>query len=154
MKILVLSDSHGKEEYLYTTVYEHLDSDVIIHLGDGERDMDVLRDLPAVQRKRIIQVAGNCDYASQLPTTTFETIGGYKFYITHGHMQHVKMGYDLITLDAKKQKRQVVLFGHTHQPYFSEENGIYLFNPGSLYRGEYGIISVVDTELTFHHQSL
>lgn len=154
MKVLVVSDSHGNETYLYTAIHENLDADVIIHLGDGERDMEVLKDLPSAQWKKIYQVAGNCDLASQLPTTLFETIGGYRFYITHGHIQRVKLGLEALAWDAKEHDRQVVLFGHTHRQYFSEENGIYLFNPGSIYRGDYGIISVVDGNISFQQQSL
>lgn len=43
MKILVLSDSHGRDQYLAAIVYNHLDCDIIIHLGDGEHDFDLIR---------------------------------------------------------------------------------------------------------------
>lgn len=142
MKILVLSDSHGSQEYLYTIVYENLDADVIIHLGDGEGDMRVIRDLPSMAEKRIIQVCGNCDFSSNNPITTFETIGDVKFYITHGYVQHVKFGTALLAKDAAESGREVALFGHTHVPYLNTEGPVTLFNPGAVCNGKYGIITI------------
>lgn len=146
MKILVLSDSHGKEEYVYSILNDNRDAGIIIHLGDGENDMDLsLREIPGITRKRFFAVKGNCDLMSSLPTTTYdENICGYKFYITHGFKQHVKSGVSEIFLDAKNNERQVVLFGHTHRPFYEERDGIYLFNPGAVMRGSYGIITIDD----------
>ncbi len=145
MKILVLSDSHGKEEYVYSILNDNRDADIIIHLGDGENDIDLsLREIPGITRKRFFAVKGNCDLMSSLPTTTYENICGYKFYITHGFKQHVKSGVSEIFLDAKNNERQIVLFGHTHRPFYEERDGIYLFNPGAVMRGSYGIITIDD----------
>lgn len=153
-KILVLSDSHGNDQFLHDAVYEHIDADVIVFLGDGERDLSILDEFPNIWRKRIISVCGNCDYASTLPITTFEDIGGYKFYITHGFTQRVKFGYDALAVDAKKSNRQVALFGHTHHPFYEERNGLYLFNPGSINKGEYGIITITSEGIAFQHATL
>lgn len=145
MKILVLSDSHGREEYVYSILNNNRDADIVIHLGDGENDMDLsLREIPGITRKRFFAVKGNCDLMSSLPTTTYENICGYKFYITHGFKQQVKSGVSEIFLDAKNNERQVVLFGHTHRPFYEERDGIYLFNPGAVMRGSYGIITIDD----------
>lgn len=145
MKILVLSDSHGKEEYVYSILNDNRDADIIIHLGDGENDIDLsLREIPGITRKRFFAVKGNCDLMSSLPTTTYENICGYKFYITHGFKQHVKSGVSEIFLDAKNNERQIVLFGHTHRPFYEERDGIHLFNPGAVMRGNYGIITIDD----------
>lgn len=145
MKILVMSDSHGKEEYVYTILNENRDASIIIHLGDGERDIDLsLREIPGITRKKFFAVKGNCDFMSSLPTTTYENICGHKFYITHGYAQHVKMGISEIFIDAKNNEREVVLFGHTHRPYYEEKDGIYIFNPGAVINGSYGIITIDD----------
>ena len=154
MKILVLSDSHGRDQYLAAIVYNHLDCDIIIHLGDGEHDFDLIRDLPEMQKKRIIQVRGNCDFNSDLPITSFENIGPYRFYLTHGYQQHVKYGTDYLRLDAEKFHCQVALFGHTHHPVEDYKDGVYLFNPGAVCNGRYGIIELVGEDILFRHATL
>ncbi len=161
MKILVMSDSHGKEEYVYSILNENSDAGIIIHLGDGERDIDLsLKEIPGITRKKFFAVKGNCDFFSSLPTTAYENICGHKFYITHGYAQHVKTGISEIFIDAKNNEREVVLFGHTHRPYFEEKDGIYLFNPGAVINGSYGIITVDDSHadekscMKFEHSEL
>lgn len=154
MKILVVSDSHGRADYLTAIVYEHLDCSTIIHLGDGEHDFDNIRDLPELKDKRIIQVRGNCDFNSDLPITSFENIGPFRFYITHGYMQHVKLGPEYLLMDAEKYNCQVALFGHTHHPYQNYYDGVYLFNPGAVCNGKYGIIEIVGENILLNHCSL
>ena len=39
MKILVMSDSHGAARTLRAVLEKHRDADLVIHLGDGEREM-------------------------------------------------------------------------------------------------------------------
>lgn len=154
MKILVMSDSHGREMAAYEIMAAHTDVDILIHLGDGEDDIDLgLRELPAFGNKRIIRVKGNCDLGSPLPETSFDNIGGFKFYITHGYRQSVKSGLNLILGDALKNERNVVLFGHTHEAFYDERHGVYLFNPGAVQRFEYGIITIDEKEGTigFEH---
>lgn len=161
MKILVMSDSHGKEEYVYSILNDNRDAGAVIHLGDGENDINLsLREIPGLTRKKFFAVKGNCDFMSSLPTTVYENICGYKFYITHGFAQHVKYGLSEIFIDAKNNKREVVLFGHTHRPYFENRDGIYLFNPGSVAGGSYGVIMIEEKsngekgEIKFEHFEL
>ena len=154
MKILVLSDSHGHAENLFTIASQHQDADVIIHLGDGEGDMQVLKEIPGMTGKRIIQVAGNCDFASNHPITTFETIDGVKFYITHGYVQHVKFGVAMLYKDAKDNGREVALFGHTHSQFLETEGDVKLFNPGAVMNGKYCIINIHNGIIDFSHEAL
>ena len=157
MKILVMSDSHGKNQYAYTAVYENKDSDVIIHLGDGENDLDVaLRNIQGLSVQKVIRVRGNCDFYSDLPITAFENIGGYRFYITHGYIQHVKSGTSGLLAEVKKNNMEIALFGHTHRAYYEQIGGVHLFNPGAMGHGEYGVIELPDdgTAVTFRHCSI
>lgn len=157
MKILVLSDSHGQSQRVETIVRKNLDAKVIIHLGDGaDRDMKPIWDLPETQNKRIICVRGNCDTAYDLPTTSYDNIGGYRFYNTHGFRQHVKSGVEYLLEDARKHDRNVVLFGHTHIPYYQCFDGTYLFNPGAIAgsEAEYGVIDLDEDGIHFHFMRL
>lgn len=154
MKILVVSDSHGHRDYLLTIFLMNQDADCIIHLGDGARDTVCLEDVPALKKVPLYQVTGNCDWNNTLPVTSFETLGNYKFYITHGYVQKVKMGVELLCSECRKAERQVALFGHTHVPFYEERNGVHLFNPGAVRNGCYGIITVSNDNISFRHASL
>ena len=87
MKILVVSDSHGRYDRLGTLMSMHADADEILFLGDGVRDLDALADdLP------VRAVRGNCDLfgSGDLPTERLEELGGKRFFLTHGHRYGVK----------------------------------------------------------------
>jgi len=40
MRILVLSDSHGRAGNIYDVIEKHPEAEVIVFLGDGERDFE------------------------------------------------------------------------------------------------------------------
>ncbi len=154
MKIVVLSDSHGKEGYVYDILIKNTDADMIIHLGDGVGDLDLsLFEIPSFKNKPVIRVLGNCDFFGDYPFTTFENICGYRFYITHGYRQNVKQGLSQIKWDAEKNDRNVILYGHTHIPYLEEHDGLHIFNPGAVANLQYGIITIDrDNAIRFEHK--
>ena len=45
MRLLVLSDSHGRKNLLLQAVELHPEADAVIFLGDGDRDIDFLKEL-------------------------------------------------------------------------------------------------------------
>ena len=64
MKVLIISDTHGKSsciEQIYDIVG---DVDMLIHLGDVEGDEELIHDLFNCE---IHMVRGNCDYNAELP---------------------------------------------------------------------------------------
>ncbi len=106
--------------------------DLVLHLGDKCTDMfDVRNDFPDVA---FIGVSGNCDYANpfNVPGENTFNFDGKNFYITHGHLQDVNMGIDVLKSKAKQYKSNIVLYGHTHVAKVTEENGVWYVNPGSL----------------------
>jgi putative phosphoesterase len=73
-----------------------------------------------------------------------ETLGGKRFFFTHGHVYDVKYGLYRLDLAAREYQADIALFGHTHVPYEEYADGLYLFNPGSLgHGGTYGYVDVV-----------
>ena len=91
MRLLVASDSHRAAGNLLDIVELHLeDSDVLLFLGDGENDLENVRML--YPRLHILQVAGNCDWGSDLPAWGTAKLGGKTVLYTHGHPFHVKFG--------------------------------------------------------------
>lgn len=146
MRILVVSDTHGDLQLLRETITRQRTAEVVIHLGDGAGELDIVRlEYP---EKMFLGVRGNCDFGSILPHTETMTIEGRKIYYTHGHVQGVKLGrYDLLR-EARSAKADICLFGHTHRALTDYDDGLYILNPGSLSRSRgggkpsYGIIDI------------
>ena len=90
MRLLVLSDSHGRPSHLLATVEAEPKADLLYFLGDGERDLEMARlckpDL------NLIAVRGNCDCGSDLPARDVRTAGGIRVLATHGYAERVKYG--------------------------------------------------------------
>ncbi len=144
MKILVFSDSHGEYLGMKTAIRQHKECEVVFFCGDGEEDFDCVKG--AFSDKMFIAVRGNCDWGSSLPYAETITLEGKKIFITHGHLQKVKMYYDEIVSYAHGIGADILLFGHTHTAYTDYDNGLYIMNPGSAsgYGATYGIIEITD----------
>ena len=129
MKFYVISDTHGKTDKALE-VYNRLHSiDLIIHLGDMERDA---RKISENTGKTVISVKGNNEFASSPKNFhILETEYG-DLFLTHGHMQSVKRDLQKLIYRTQELGCKAALFGHTHMPLFAEADGIYLLNPGSL----------------------
>lgn len=141
MRLIVFSDSHGSVRYMRQALELHPEADVVVHLGDGERDFETLCDL--LDGKRVIQVCGNCDLCSQLNVEERVILGGAKVLCTHGHFMHVKYGEQMLREVARNWGARIVLYGHTHNCVNKYDDGLYIFNPGSVRDGCYGIVDIV-----------
>lgn len=150
MKILVFSDSHSCPNRLLKAIdIHHGKCDLVLFLGDGLRDLDVIKskypDLP------IVKVKGNCDYfgSNDVLSETILNLDGIRVLITHGHNYGVKYGYESIVKYASKREVDAVFFGHTHIPCdkieYINEKKIHLFNPGSVATScTYGVVNTAN----------
>ena len=129
MKILIVSDTHGKTEYLESVLEKEKPLDRLIHLGDIEGDEDYI---PVIAECPVEIVAGNNDFFSDLPGECVIQIGRYKALLTHGHYYYVNSRKDFVRSAAVQRGAKIALFGHTHVPYIEEEAGILVACPGSL----------------------
>lgn len=131
MKILVLSDSHSALSFMRRCI-EWAKPDAVVHLGDYYDDGAAMaEEYPGVD---FYQVPGNCDrhrYGIVDPEIRVVELGGVRFYLTHGHLHQVKFGLWSLLRDARAAGVQAALFGHTHQAHCSNEDGLWLINPGS-----------------------
>ena len=151
MKILVLSDSHSTLRFMRQCV-EIIKPDALVHLGDHYDDGAVLaEEYPALA---VHQVPGNCD-RYRCPPFAREvlcyTVCGVRLFMTHGHNHHVKMGIGALLADARREKVQAVLYGHTHRAdCHREPDGLWVLNPGSCGYGggSAGIIETEENEIT------
>ena len=75
---------------------------------------------------------------------------GVKLYMTHGHNQKVKITLAILKKEAKEAGAQAALFGHTHSALCTQEDGLWLLNPGACgsYSGSAGLIEVSDGRIT------
>lgn len=140
MRLLVVSDSHGDSCALYRAIQQQPAAQVVIHLGDGENDMEQAMGLCG--EKRVICVRGNCDWGSMLPALSLERIAGKLLYLTHGYAENVKYGDGQLRQQARACKADIALYGHTHRAVTDFEDGLYLMNPGAVANGEYGIVDI------------
>ena len=146
MRILVVSDTHGRWSRLSSAVLAQPKAEVVIHLGDGEGDLENVRyEFPD---KMMTGVSGNCDFMSRQDAIATLTLEGKRIFFTHGHIYNVKYGYQRVIEAARQREADICLFGHTHVPVAEYHDGLYLMNPGSLgqpYDGTptYGIIDIV-----------
>lgn len=149
MKILVLSDSHSAL-HLMRSAIRALRPDAIVHLGDYFDDGEVIRN----ENLQIPfhQVPGNCDryrlYQPQ-PEVLCYSVCGVRLYMTHGHLHGIKAGCYRLVADAKAEKAQAALYGHTHCADCRNEEGIWILNPGSCGHagGSVGLIEVDNGEI-------
>ena len=133
MRLLVLSDVHGRTELLRRAIEQEPEAREVFFLGDGLR--------------RIHAVRGNCDSSlSQEKLLDAAFCGGKKILYLHGHTHGVKSGWESVLRLARDQRADLLLFGHTHTPLCRYEDGLYVMNPGSLGYGQtYGIADLTDT---------
>ena len=146
MKIIVVSDTHGSYRSFKQVMELHRNADIVVHCGDSRGELDrIPEEYPSV---RFVAVKGNCDFYADLPGAAEFTAEGVRFFATHGHMYNVKYGLYNLDCAAREKKADVVLFGHTHIPTDVYEDGVRLFNPGSLGYGKtYGVIEVKDGQV-------
>ena len=171
MKILVVSDTHGREERLDRVLEMHKDSDMLIFLGDG------MYDIQGKERNHrgglFAGVLGNCDlFHSELknkyPLEQLVSVGEYNILIMHGHTRGVKHGLTAAMGHAVNVGADILLFGHTHEPlekYIPEGSEIggvaikkplWVLNPGSVgeSRGRapsYALINIRGKDILMSH---
>ncbi|MBA4496276.1 metallophosphoesterase family protein [Paenactinomyces guangxiensis] len=124
MKVLIVSDSHGKGKLLQQIV-KRVSVDHVIHCGDFCTDR---KELPKVS---LTVVRGNCDW-ERVPEEQIWERGGLRFFVTHGHKHRVKTTPLPIRYRAEELGAKVACFGHSHFPFCEQVGNVLLINPGSI----------------------
>ena len=116
MKILVLSDTHGRLDKVYD-IYEKLGrADMLIHCGDNIADAHRLEDTLGIPT---VAVGGNCDGVHR-PSWEFAETPYGKILVTHGHTEGAGYNESLLLYEAEENDCVAVCFGHTHVPVCEE----------------------------------
>ena len=151
MRILVVSDSHGKNENVKKAIEKAGKIDYLIHLGDvgaGYREIETMARVPSYF------VSGNTDYIPELKDRLILMFGEHRIYAVHGHREGVSMGLSTLRYNALQNECDIALYGHTHVPYLDENpDDVTILNPGSVslprqddHKKTYAIIEIDDFE--------
>ena len=171
-RIGVLSDTHlpHRLQHLPDSVVEVFATaavDLILHAGDVN-DLRCLEPLSHVAP--IIAVQGNAHLqdlsrgGAELPYHVELALCGRRLILTHGHWRGVigfwgniavAAAYQLGLLSRERVNRRiaqrlcrrfpradVVVFGHSHEPFQAWLGGTFVFNPGAVVRDDEGTPSV------------
>ncbi len=158
MKCLVFSDSHGNSRNMRAALAMHLDAEVVFFLGDGLGDADMVS--LGDRARAWLAVAGNWDVNQMfrdgfVMKTDSITLEGKRIVFTHGDVYGARNGLGGLQSLARERCADIVLFGHTHAPLehyvLTEHGGFYLFNPGSIGAGSYGLILLTESGILLSH---
>ena len=129
MRILIVSDTH-RQNNNYLKVLERVKPvDMVIHCGDVEGSEYTISKSAGCP---VEMVAGNNDYFTDLPREKEFQIGNYHVWLTHGHNYYVAMENAILKEEARSRGADIVMYGHTHRPAYSDEDGLITLNPGSI----------------------
>ncbi len=129
MKILIVSDTHGRNGN-FKAVYQAVSPvDMVLHLGDVEGAEETFA---SMVKCPFYAVAGNNDFFTSLPMEQEIQIGTYKAFLCHGHYYRVSMTNQLLADEARARGCSLAFYGHTHRPMIERNQDVTLLNPGSL----------------------
>ena len=157
MRIGVISDTHGYLDHQVFSIFEGVGH--IFHTGDigggGKRPISA-NDLLTQLRKiaPVTAVSGNVDgfEKSGICRLIRKRIGGKQFLLVHQAYQKGKFAEEVISY-LQKHPVDVVVFGHSHQPFIGYFQNTLFFNPGSAGKKRFklpravGIIEIKDGKL-------
>jgi len=129
VKVLVVSDTHRKNDTYLEVLEKNGPVDMVIHCGDVEGSEYLIKEAAGCP---VQMVMGNNDFFSDLPREIEFKLGKYKIWVTHGHNYYVYMDNQIIKEDAKGRGVDIVMYGHTHKPVVDTDGDVIAINPGSL----------------------
>ncbi len=138
MLIGVLSDTHlVSPDPLLDHILEELfeQAEMILHAGD----LVSVGVLDRLEEKGVLAVCGNMDdheVAHRIPQKRIVLTAGKKIGLIHGWGS--KQGLRARVLSHfEPDKPDLIIYGHSHVPFWGEIEGIPMFNPGAATRNPY-----------------
>lgn len=148
MKIGVMSDTHLRTpDASLGYILEDLlsDADLILHAGDI-----VTREvLDFLEERGVVAVCGNMDdydVALAVPQTRIIPTAGKRIGLVHGWGSKEGLARRVLTRFGP-EKLDLIVYGHSHVPFWGQVDGTYMFNPGSAAHNRYGghaTVGVID----------
>ncbi len=134
LRIVAVADTHGRPHAALDRRIADAAPHHIVHAGDIG-DLRVLRDL--AKRAPVLAVRGNIDErASDLPDVmTIDVRDGASSLVTillvHIAVSGTKLRADIARI-ARDEGAALVVCGHSHVPFATQDRGLTVFNPGSV----------------------
>lgn len=129
MRVLIVSDTHGKNGNLEKVLRLIAPLDLIFHLGDLEGSEGYIEDISPCP---VHMVSGNNDFFTSVPAEKVVVIGHHKIFMTHGHRYGVSFDTMRLKVAAREHGCDVAFFGHTHRPLIDLDDDVIAVNPGSI----------------------
>ena len=132
MQVGVLSDTHihvWPQDLLAEVNNLFRNVELVLHAGDIVH-VSILEAL----HKPVVAVAGNSDGAmvqASQPLSRIIRLAGYRIGLIHGYGPAEGLAERVFDFFAA-QNVDAIVFGHSHIPMAEYNNGIFMFNPGSL----------------------
>jgi putative phosphoesterase len=151
MKIGVLSDTHLRTpdsdlEYILEELFG--DADMILHAGDIVSSAVLER----LEERGVLAVCGNMDdyeVAAAIPQARVITVERKRIGLIHGWGSKEGLA-ERVVARFSGDLPDVIVFGHSHVPFWGKAQGVYLFNPGSARQDRYtgpgtvGVLKITD----------
>ena len=155
MRIGVLSDTHLRTpdemlEHILEDVFA--DAEMILHAGD----IVTRRVLDRLDQRGVIAVCGNMDdyeVADSLPMLRLLSVAGKRLGLIHGWGSKDGLAQRILAR-FQEDMPDIIVYGHSHVPFWGTVDGTYLFNPGSASRNRYsgsatvGLLEITDETVT------
>ena len=134
MKIVIFSDTHGRQDLMKQIIEKEKPFEVMVHAGDME---DQVGGVLGYTDYQIRIVAGNCDYGLGYSRELFFDLDRYHVLLIHGNMCgsiHYNPAQSIESLKnyARNKGADILIFGHTHVPKIERDGELLCINPGSL----------------------
>lgn len=147
MKVGVISDTHvpSTVKTLPPVIFDIFkDVDLILHAGDIVEPsvLDELRAIAPVEA-----VAGNMDtheLGRALPAKKIVQIGKFRVGMIHGKF---RLDEQLEKIRKEFDDVDLIVYGHSHTPFWGKVNGTLFLNPGSptdTYHAPYNAVAILD----------
>ena len=133
LRILIVSDTHGRTDRLEKVIDQAPPFDWLIHAGDhAADDWQEVADRVQAAGKTLLNVCGNCDLSGSSEIEREFDALGVRGLVLHGHTMQVKTSPLPLYYRAREAGAAWAVYGHTHTPTLYVEDGIVFLNPGSL----------------------
>jgi putative phosphoesterase len=129
VRLAAVADTHSQPHENTAQRLAELKPDAILHGGDIG-DLGVLDELAKIAP--VYAVRGNIDTkARDLPDVLTLDVGPLRILLTHIAVYGPRLRSEIARM-AKAEQAQLVVCGHSHVPFIGRDQGLTVFNPGSI----------------------